>query len=60
MVSFSGRLDYEKDRHVEIVHHMRAVDTKWCKGQWLSHGGKHSVMSAGLLLLRSCEPQCLA
>lgn len=50
-VCFFGRLDYEKDRHAEAVRYMRAVDTKWCEGQWLSHNGKHLVMSAGCLVL---------
>ena len=50
-VYFFGRLDYEKDRHAEAVHHMRAVDTKWCEGQWLSYNSKHLVMSAGVLIL---------
>ncbi|MCJ1393920.1 hypothetical protein MMC18_006796 [Xylographa bjoerkii] len=50
-VYFFGRLNYEKDRHAEAVHHMRVVDTKWCEGQWLSHNSKHLVSSAGLLVL---------
>ena len=50
-VDLFGRLDYEKERHAQAVHHMRTVDTKWCDGQWLSYNAKHLVMSTGLLIL---------
>ncbi|MCJ1398993.1 hypothetical protein MMC11_002195 [Xylographa trunciseda] len=50
-VCFFNRLDYEMNRHEKTVHHMRAVDSKWCESLWLSHNGKHLVSSAGLLIL---------
>ena len=46
-----GRVGYEKGRFLKAKTRNRELDIKWCDSHWLSHNGKHSVMSFGVLLL---------